>query len=603
MKSKKAPSAKKVVNYKTTWNLQLMYKSSKDLQIEKDMKELEVAYEKFAKKWSTNQLFIKEKKVLLQALEDYLMLQDKTSSSKAFAYFYFARDVDSDNGMLAAMLTKITERITTVSNKTLFFCLKLGRLEPKFQKEILKDIAFEKYHYFLEMIFKGSAYQLSEPEEKILSLKYGPAYQSWVDANEKAIGKLSVKWKGKNIPIHQAAGLVLSLPRKDRAKIHSLVMEQYKSISLLAEAELNAIFQDKKINDELRGYEKPYSETVLGYQNTDKEVEQLVKTVSDSYGVSHRLYSLKAKLMGLPKLAMYDRSMGLQGSKMKFTFEQGVDIVRTAFEKVDPKYAAILDSFVENGQIDVYARLGKKGGGYCWGGHNRPTYILLNWTDDLRSVSTLAHEMGHAIHGQLSKSQGVLYEGHPISTAEVASTLFENFVFDELILQLSEKERVYAKYNQIQDFVSTVFRQIASFQAELEMNLRSRKEGFLSDEELCAIRIKHFSNYLGKSVELTKNDGWDWIAHSHIRYFFYVYSYAYGSLISTAIYKKYKKDNSFVNEINTFLSAGESKSPYDIFKSMGIDTSKSSFWKEGIDFIEEEIIKLEKEAKRLKLIK
>ena len=593
----------KKTSLRTTWNLGLMYKNPKDPQIEKDMKSIELICDQFANKWSKNQSYQKDLKVLLQALKDYEKLEDIVKDAKPLSYFYLAKDLDTGNKSISALLTKMTERIAKVSNKIIFFKLHLGKLDKKMQKDILSNPEFQHYRYFLEKIFEQSSYQLSEAEEKIMTLKMLPSYQMWVDTNDKAIGKLTVKWKKKNLSIHEASGILPTLPRSQRAKLDALIKEQYKSIALIAESELNAIVQDKKINDELRGYKHAYSATVLEYQNTESEVLNLIKSVSDAYPTAHKLYRLKAKLMSLPKLASHDLTVDLKGSKQTFTFDQGVEIVRSAFLKVDPTYAKILDDYVSNGQIDVYPRQGKQGGGYCWGGYGRPTYILLNWTDDLDSVMTLAHEMGHAIHGELSKSQGVLYSGHSISTAETASTLFENFVFEEIIGQLSPKERLYATYNKLQAAVSTVFRQIAWFQAEQEIHQKVRTDGHISGEELTALRRKHMEASVGKAAVFSPDDGWAWVAHSHIRFFFYVYSYAYGSLISTAMYAKYQNDPTFIKNIHQFLLAGESMSPYDIFKSIGIDTTKPDFWKLGLQSIDKKITELEKECKKLNLIK
>ena len=601
MKSRKQSLPKTVI--KTVWDLGLLYKNAKDPQIEKDMKSIELACDQFSKKWSKNQSYRTNTKVLLQALKDYEKLEGSVKDAKPLSYFYLARDLDSNNKSITSQLTKMTERITKATNKVIFFELHLGTLDKKIQQTVLTNTDFKQYHYFLEKIFEQSIHQLSETEEKIMTLKMLPSYQMWVDMNEKAIGTLTVKWGKENLSIHKASGILPTLPRPQRAKLNELIKQQYKSIALIAESEINAIVQNKKINDELRRYDHAYSATVLEYQNTESEVLNLVKSVSRSYSIAHKLYRLKAKLMDLPKLAAYDLPVDLKGSKQTFTFERGVEIVRSAFLKVDPTYAKILDDYVSNGQIDVYPRQGKQGGGYCWGGYGRPTYILLNWTDDLDSVMTLAHEMGHAIHGELSKSQGVLYSGHSISTAETASTLFENFVFEEIIGQLSPKERLYATYNKLQAAVSTVFRQIAWFQAEQEIHQKVRTDGHISGEELTALRRKHMEASVGKAAVFSPDDGWAWVAHSHIRFFFYVYSYAYGSLISTAMYAKYQNDPTFIKNIHQFLLAGESMSPYDIFKSIGIDTTKPDFWKLGLQSIDKKITELEKECKKLNLIK
>ena len=207
---------------------------------------------------------------------------------------------------------------------------------------------------------------------------------------------------------------------------------------------------------------------------------------------------------------------------------------------------------------------------------------------------TFGHEMGHAINSELSKSQTPLYEGYTISVAEVASTLFENFVFEEIFQTLSAKEKIIALHDRIQDDIQTIFRQIACFNFEVELHRTIRVKGSLSKEEIGALLNKHMSAYLGPRFKMTELDGYFFVSWSHIRRFFYVYSYAYGQLISKALYKKYQTDKNYIGEIKKFLSAGGSKSPEDIFRDIGIDTTKPDFFIAGLKSIEEDILKLQK---------
>jgi oligoendopeptidase F len=243
--------------------------------------------------------------------------------------------------------------------------------------------------------------------------------------------------------------------------------------------------------------------------------------------------------------------------------------------------------------------IGIVGGGYCHGGHGRPTYILLNWADELRSLTTLAHEMGHGVHAELSKTQNVFHEKHPISIAEVASTLFENFVFDEIIDGLSFEEQIYARFNKLQEVMGSVFRQGAYINYELEIHKQINKKGSISAENFAEIMQTELQKHLGPAFNITRDDGYLWVRYMHARWFFYSYSYAYGTLISTVLYKKYKQDKTFITKINQFLSAGGSDTPENIFKSIGIDTSKSEFWKIGLQAIHDEVIELEKMIKKL----
>jgi oligoendopeptidase F len=210
------------------------------------------------------------------------------------------------------------------------------------------------------------------------------------------------------------------------------------------------------------------------------------------------------------------------------------------------------------------------------------------------SLKTFAHEMGHAIHAELSKSQPPLYENHTISVAEVASTFFEHIAFEEVFPRLNKKEQIIALHDRINDAIATIFRQVAVFNYELEMHTLIREKGALSKEEMANLHNKHMKAYLGPQFGLKELDGYFFVSWPHLRYFFYVYSYAYGELISMALYKKYKDDKNYIHEIKKFLSAGGSKSPEDIFKDIGIDTSKPAFFAQGLKNLEEDITKLEK---------
>jgi oligoendopeptidase F len=226
--------------------------------------------------------------------------------------------------------------------------------------------------------------------------------------------------------------------------------------------------------------------------------------------------------------------------------------------------------------------------------------VLLNHADNFSSVKTFGHEMGHAVHAEFSKRQRPIYQGHTISVAEVASTLFENFIFEEIFEKLSEKEKIVALHNRINDEIGTVFRQIACFNWELEMHNTIRAKGFLTKEEIAKLHNKHMASYMGNNTKFSDDDGFFFVNWSHIRNHFYVYSYAYGNLISSAIYRRVLANPNFMKEVEKFLTAGCGKSPANIFKDMGIDTTKADFFTEGLKSIEEDIKRLEQLTKKFK---
>lgn len=586
--------------HKTEWNLGLIYKNPKDPKVLKDVAFIDSEITKFEKKYKKNKKYLENANELLKALNDY---ENLIAIPDPIVYFYLFGSLDSENKEVEAMRNKVDQLLTSSYNKIIFFTLSLGAISPKRQKEILQNPKLKKFGTFLKNIFETSKYRLSESEEKIMNMKSLPASELWVQGQNKLLSSQTVKIEGKSVSLGEALNIIKDFPTNKRRKYHIDIMNTIKSISYFAESEINTIVINKKISDELRGYKMPYSATIVSYENNEKTVLNLVDTVTSHFKISHRFFKVKAQMLGVKELAYADRAASVGKTSKKIPFEEGFEIVRSSFHEVNPVYSDILDMYIKNGQIDVFPKKGKEGGAYCWSNVNLPTFVFLNYTDSLDSVSTFAHEMGHAIHGEFSKKQPPLYENHSISTAEVASTLFENFAFEKVFATLNEKEKIVALHDKIQDDISTIFRQIALFNFEVELHHKIREKGALSKEEIAELMNKHMSSYLGPICKLTPLDGYFFVNWSHIRRFFYVYSYAYGQLISKALYGEYKKNPKFIEKIEKFLSAGKSMRPEEIWKSIGIDIEKPGFFDAGLKSIEEDIIRLEKLVKGAKKTK
>ncbi|HEY9480828.1 MAG TPA: M3 family oligoendopeptidase [Candidatus Paceibacterota bacterium] len=579
---------------KTSWNLNLLYKSHTDPQIEKDVRAIEAAYSKFEKKWKGKTDYLKKEAKLFEALNDFEGLFKKLRITAPISYFSFAQDLNAKDDIARATYNQLLERFAKNEHKIVFFELSLAKIPAPLQKKFLASKKLAHFRYYLHNVFRRAKHDLSEPEEKILGLKAIPAYSHWRNLTEKVLGNATIEWRAEQLPLPKAVSTIADLPLPDRYELHERVMKKFAEFSDIAEAELNAIGTDKKINDGLRGFDKAYDATILSYQNDRKSVLALIDAVTKAFPISHRFYKLKAKLLGLQKLRYPDRQVGIGKNVKAVPFPEALKTVRDVFGSVHPRFREILDSYLKNGQIDVFPKVGKTGGAYCAPNVNAPTFVLLNHTDSFSETMTLAHEMGHAIHTDLAtESQTPLYQGYSIAAAEVASTLFESFVFDAVFETLSDDEKIVALHKRLNDDISTIFRQVACFNFETEFHEILRAKGGLSSAEIASLMNKHMAAYLGPAVEMRPEDGNFFVYWSHIRQFFYVYSYAFGQLISSALYARYKKDKAFLTEIEKFLRAGSSASPEDIFKSIGIDVTKPSFWQEGLKQIEKNIEQLE----------
>lgn len=577
-----------------TWDLSQLYSSPDDPQIEKDIREFEKRTSSFAASYENKTAHLESPLALLPVLESYEAMND-LADAKPLLYFYFRRDSDATDTIATERIGLIEERMTKASNSVTFFEIDLGKIPASKQSTFLSHPKLARYKVLLERVFSDAKHTLGLSEEKIMSLKSIPAHNMWISANERILNQKTVTWKGKKLPLAEALSLVLSLPtqssRKQLAQSLTSTLEQVAPVS---EAEINAVYTNKKINDELRGYAAPWDSTVRSYRNDPAVVEALVEAVTESFPVAHRFYKLKAKLVGSPKLAYSDRAAKIGKIQATFTFEETTEKLTDIFDSLGSRYKDIFQSFLSERRIDIFPRAGKRAGAYCWGSYGMPTFLLLNHNDDYRSFRTAAHEMGHAFHTELSRIQGPLYCNYSFALAETASTLFESIAAEHIFDSLSDKEKIVALHDNIGNDVSTIFRQIACFNYEKDIHETVRAKGYISKERLAELHNEHMSAYLGPTFKLVPTDGYCFVHWSHIRRFFYVYSYAFGMLVTKALLRKYRKDPSFWTSIEKFLSAGGKDSPENILAEIGLDIRNKEFWREGIREIEDDIKRLEK---------
>jgi oligoendopeptidase F len=374
-------------------------------------------------------------------------------------------------------------------------------------------------------------------------------------------------------------------------------MKEIDPLKEVVEHELTAVCIRKKISDELRGYEKPYSAAVRSHEDDEKSVEALITAVSTrGFTLSKRFYRLKAKLHGVKKIQYAQRSASL-GEGATIPFKEATTICRDIFYGVNPLYGEIFDRLLTSGQIDVYPKPGKRGGAFCSGDVAQPTHVFLNQADTLSSIETYAHEMGHAIHTERSKEQPAHYQGYSTTTAETASTFFEGLLFDAILDQAPDNLKAQLLHDKISRNIATIQRQIAFHNFELEMHETVRREGAITHDELNKLMQKHLRSYCGPAIEISELDGNSYIYVGHFRYGFYVYTYTFGILMSSLMAESLQLDSTYKEKIDTFLIAGGSADVHSIFKSIGFDTKKIETFERGLDKMEAEIKTLEKLAK------
>ena len=593
------------------WDLNPLLKRADDTEINSKRKIIEEKHKEFSLKWKNNKAYLTDAKKLKQALDDYEdLLKNHASGGNEYYYFILKYYVNQSDNDVKSKLTKAEDFVNKLKNEIRFFALSIAKNIPENkQKEFLNNFLLKDYKHYLENSFKSGKHLLTENEEKIMTLKSKVAYDNWEKLTQEFLNKsesevIDLNGKKKLMNFNEISGLIVTQDnelRKNLSDAFDSIVSKYQDV---AEAELNSLLENKKIDDGLRNFSRADSSRHLDDDIDSEIVDALIKTVSSNFNLAHRFHKLKAKLVGLKKLQYNDRKIELKHLDKEYNYEESLKLVREVFSSVDKEFLEVFNGFVKNNQLDVFPRKGKRGGAFCI--HllkTQPTYIMLNHTNKLNDVLTIAHEVGHGINNELiKKKQNSLNFETPKATAEVASTFMEDFVLEELLKEANEEQKLALMLTKLQGDIQNIFRQVACYMFELKLHQEYRKKGYLSKEDIGKLFEDTMMLYLGETFERSDSMKIGWIYWSHIRDHFYVYSYASGLLISKYLQAQVKKDKKFISKVKEFLSAGTSKSPKEIFMSLGIDITKESFWISGLKEIEAHLIEAEKLAKKLKKV-
>jgi oligoendopeptidase F len=601
MAKKNAPKLAAPAAIRDTWNLALMYSSPSDPRLERDLRAIERGCAEFEKRWRPQAKKLGQLPTLARALNDYEALSERLSGRPMY-YLGLSRAVATDDKTILAAIGRASDRLTKAGNRTTFFALEIGRLPRAVQERALADKKLARYRHLLDNYFRAGAHQLSEAEENLSSLLARPGAGMWEEYTDGRVSALTVEWQGKTIPAQEALSKVTTIDSaEERRELRALAMRAIRTEAPAAEAEMNALYTWKKVQDELRGYARPEDGVIQGYEIDTKTVDTLRREVERAYPLAHRFFAAKAKLMGMKKLAMSDTYAKLPNAsgapEWKPTFPEAVAALRKLVAPIgDGRYARLLDEMVANGQIDAHPRKGKTGGAFCASQRDLPTYILLNHDPSPNWFTVLAHEFGHASHAWMHRKQPIFYDGVTMMTAEVASTFFESLAHAALAERApDEATRLRYLVDRAGDFAGSVFAQVSAHAYEETLHRRIRAEGYLSAAEMakeCNVATERF---LGPAVEVDEDSGYKFVFWGHLRSHFYFTPYSFGELVALALAEEYRRTGD-ARAFERFMEKGCSDRAEKIFADSGIDVTKPAFWRKGLAAFERMVEEIEAAA-------
>lgn len=528
-------------------------------------------------------------------------LEDLTGRAGNYAQLRYSADTnDPANG---ALVQRVQERMTAIGTRLLFFDLEWAALEDDKVRELVAPAEMDPYRHHLLSMRRYRNYLLSEPEEKIMTEKSVSGRSAWTRLFSELTSALEVEIDGEKKPLEEGLSL-LSSPERDVRRTAAEAITDCFRPGLKTRAFLfNTILSDKAIDDRLRGYEHWLKSRNLANEASDESVEALVAAVENRYDIPRRWYKLKARIWGIDKIADYDRVASLSETDERIGFKDAKKIVLDSYGSFSGELADLARRFFDESWIDAPVRPGKRPGAFC--AYTVPShhpYVFLNFTARRTDVLTMAHELGHGLHGALARKQGVFHQWTPLTLAETAS-VFGETVTNKRLLDIAEspESRLSLLADNVERAIATVFRQIAMNRFEDAVHNERRDSGEIAPDHFAELWIRSQEEMLGDSVELT--DGyktwWSYIPH-FIGTPGYVYAYAYGQLLALSVYKRYEEQGpSFVPNYIELLSAGGSMPPEELGKIVDCDLTDPAFWDGGLDIVEQQLNAAETAAKEV----
>ncbi len=579
------------------WDLGLLYHSAEDPAIEAALDNANALAEAFEKCWR-GQIVTASAAELSQAIADYEDLQKVGLKPYFFAELLFY--ADSLSPCHQALLSKIRERFSLISEKLIFFELDILQIEAGAFTLLLEKTELSPWTHYLHQLRKGAPYSLSEEVEQALIRKDLSGKEGFVQLFDELTSSFSYRFtrpteeSSSELSGEELLAYLYHQDDKVREEAFSTFLNKHREHALVLTSCFNNLLLDHEREGDLRGYPELMTPTHLSCETEPLMVEQLMKVSEQNYPLARDYYRLKQQLLGLDNMKNTDLYAPLPGSDQRFSFSEAQKLVLDSFRDFSPQLSECAALFFSEKRIDAPPSAGKSGGAFCMGMlPGLPPYVMLNFTGTLRDVSTLAHELGHGVHFSLSQGQNLSHYNAPLPLAETASVFGEMLLTRRLLQQGDKQVQIELLCARIEEIIATSFRQNVLTRFELAAH-KMRGEKLLSSDDYCELWWQENQKLLGDNIEMIEpyRYGWSYISHFiHSR--FYCYSYVFGELLVLSLYQQYQQQgDAFVGKYLELLKAGGSASPQNLLNPFDVDLNDPAFWQQGYDLLAEMIEQL-----------
>ena len=490
-----------------------------------------------------------------------------------------------------ALRGRVEKALADARNRSLFFDLWWKTLDEENAQRLLKvggDIT-----YYLETLRKFAPFTLSEPEEKVINVKNVNGVDGLVTLYDMITNAFTfdIEIDGETKTLTRSELMAHAYdpsPERREAAYRSLLNLYGKRSGELAQIYKYVAGDWTSENVGLRGIDSPIAVRNLANDVPDEAIDLLLETCRKNAVLYQRFFKLKAQWLGMKKLRRFDIYAPLKETTVEYPFASGVDLVMESLGKVSPEFAAMAERVLAEGHLDALPRRGKDTGAFCWGVVPDATpWVLVNYNDRANDVSTLAHELGHAIHAMMAADHSVLTCHSSLPLAETASNFAEMLLMETMLERNEDPEFRRTLLSQfVDDSYASILRQSYFVIFEREAHRMIAEEEPTLDA-LNAAYMENLREQFGDSLELDEVFKSEWVSIPHIYATpFYCYAYTFGLLLVLALFQRYRVEGeAFVPKYLKILAYGGAKSPTDILDEAGFNIRTAEFWQGGFDVL------------------
>ncbi len=542
-----------------------------------------------------------------QTLLSYLTLWEEMEkkTEPAASYAHRLNDQDTGNTVNQAMVQKMQSIYAGMYSRLAFADPEILAIdEETLERFYAEEPRLEAYRKYIQEIQRLKPHCLSSEMERLLAMTKemssvpNQTFSVFNNADLKLPEMTDENGETVRITHGRYGTLIESADRRVRREAFEKMYQTYKQFENTLASLYSGQIKKLMFYAKARKYDSTLEAAVDRNDVSPSVYENLLATVNANLDKMYRYVSLRKRLLGVDELHMYDvYTPIIPDASRKISFEEAKETVLKALAPLGEDYLELLREGFDHRWIDVYENEGKRSGAYSAGTYGVHPYVLMNYTDTLDDMFTLAHEMGHALHSHYSSTvQPYLYSNYKIFVAEVASTCNEILLMEYLLKNTADtKERAYLLNHYLDSFKGTVYRQTMFAEFEKKTNAMAEAGESLTAQVLNDVYYELNQRYFGPDMVSDAYIAGEWARIPHLYYNFYVYQYATGFSAAVAIARNILKEGApAVARYKEFLSGGCSKSPVELLKIAGVNLESPHPIQEALDVFGEVLDEIEK---------